>query len=630
MGLFVANSLILAALSMYSMCPRYKGNSRGTLFAAQFSPTTTHYTNFADSHLQTTLLNNHHTMAPNTGSIADFHPADTDYNPAIRRHHGRPAAYRRSPLSAQLNPEAISALETPATDRSNRPRLTIQTSNLSTSPEPSGDEADTPHPSQDDGSSSADGVLDSHVESQGPATTATSGPVSPVDPTTNNDRSTGDKPPSPISPIAGPSTVGPQVRIANETKPRRPLTPLQQQRETLRIMLRDFDRHILEPGEGEHHWTRFQGALQPAVQTLATNQIIHALKHHLPSVQELLSQNAHLRRALVETQARHDAIEVEMEGLREENRSLRGAHDRLQVSGDGSENIKDLTLGNEQMKIELEKARKELQESFDERQIEEGNLRLDINATEEALGTLQRKHDAVLADHYLLRTQAQQTTRSVQGAQQEAREAGQEAAALRAQLQEAQANSTATTDQITRLEGQVRDSLGVVLDLRGKISNLESRQAKGKQGESSDNAEATKAKPKATSHSPRSPESYPTPTSPPSPPPTRPARGPSGPAEDTTGASPPVSPLEQARRDLLADRRNIASIIDPLEASAYSSRSHPHHQRVRARGRPDRQSHPGPPARHPRPANDQGRLPPSGTPSGRRPEADRAAAKRLG
>lgn len=447
-------------------------------------------------------------MAPNTGSIADFHPADTTFNPAIQRNRGRPAAYRRSPLSAELNtealstpetpptaqsnPEARSTLGTPATDRSNRPRLTINTNDLSTSPESVGDEADTPHPSQDDGSSPTDQLLDSSSGPHLPATTDTSGSVSPVSPTNDNDvspsetvspvsptkdddRATADRPLSPVSPIDGPSTVGPHVRFADESNTRLPLTPLQQHREALRTLTRAFDTHILEPGEGEAHWMRFRGALQPAAETLATDQIIHALKHHLPSVQETLSQNAQLRGALAETQARQDASEVEVANLREENRGLRGALDRLQIPGEGGEQVRDLTIENEQLKIELEKAQKELQESFDEREIEEGNLKFEITAGEEALAALQREHDAVLADRQLLRTQAQQAAPTVQRAQQEARIAGREAASLRAQLRDSQATSTATAAQVTMLERQVMEahSVGWISAGRSSILNLD-------------------------------------------------------------------------------------------------------------------------------------------------------------
>lgn len=508
-------------------------------------------------------------MTSNTGSIADFHPADINYNPAIRRHRGRPAAYRHSPLSSLLDPEASRAPETPATDRSNRPRLTIQTLDFSNPPEPAGDEADTPHPSQDDDFSSTDEVLDSYYDSPSPSPPATANKFEsdcPVSPTDGNDCSTGDDPLSPVSPIDGPSTVGPHVRFADDPHPKTLLTPLQQQRETLRNLLRNFDRHILEPGVGEPQWMRFRGALQPAVHTLATDQIIHALKQHLPSVQETLSQNAQLRGALAETQGRQDANEVELERLQEENRGLRGALDQLQVAGEESEHIKDLTLESEQTKIELEKTQKELQESFDEREIDEGNFRFEITAAEEALATLQREHDAVLADRQVLRTQAQQTTHSLQLAQQELRDAGQEALALRGHLQKAQTTSTATTNQITMLERQVIDSHDVVLNLREQIFNLESRQAKEKQREKSSDTETTEAKRTDLSHSPDSPE-------PSTPPATEPTHFPFPPTEDTTAPpSPALSPLEQARRDLLADRRNIASIIDPLAASAYSTR----------------------------------------------------------
>ena len=356
------------------------------------------------------------------------------------------------------------------------------------------------------------------------------------------------------------------MRFADDPHPNNPLTPLQQQRENLRNLLRNFDTHILEPGVGESQWMRFRGALQPAVHTLATDQIIHALKQHLPSVQETLSQNAQFRGALAETQGRQDANEVEMERLQEENRGLRGALDRLQVAGEESEHIKDLTLESEQTKIELEKTQKELQESFDEREIEEGNLRIEITAAEEALAALQREHDAVLADRQVLRTQAQQTTHSLQRAQQQLRDAGQEALALRGQLQEAQATSTATTDQITMLERQVIDSHGVVLNLREQILDLESRQAKEKQRDDSSDTETTEDKRTAMSQSPDSPE-------PSTPPATGPTHFPFPPAEATTAPTSTHSPLEQARRNLLADRRNIASIIDPLAASAYSTRS---------------------------------------------------------
>lgn len=508
-------------------------------------------------------------MTSNTGSIADFHPADINYDPAIRRHRGRPAAYRRSPLSSPLDLEASSAPETPATDRSNRPRLTIQTFDYSTASEPAADEADTPHPSQDDGFSSTDEVLDSYYDSPSPpATEKKFESDCPVSPTDGNDRSTGDKPLSPVSPIDGPTTAGPHVRFADDPHPKTPLTPLQQQRETLRNLLRKFDTHILEPGVGEPQWMRFRGALQPAVHTLATDQIIHALKQHLPSVQETLSQNAQLRGALAETHGRQDANELEMKRLQEENRGLRGALDQLQVTGEESEHIKDLTLESEQTKIELEKTLKELQESFDEREIDEGNFRFEITAAEEALATLQREHDAVLADRQVLRTQAQQTSHSLQRAQQEARDAGQEALALRGQLQEAQATSTATADQIAMLERQVVDSHDVVLNLREQILNLESRQAQEKQRDDSSDTETTEDKRTDLSHSPDSPE-------PSTPPATGPTHFPFPPTEATTTSSSStstLSPLERARRDLLADRRNIASIIDPLAASAYSTR----------------------------------------------------------
>lgn len=50
--LFIANSLTLAALFVYSTCPWYKGSSWSRVFAAQLSPSITPHPNPAN--LQTT------------------------------------------------------------------------------------------------------------------------------------------------------------------------------------------------------------------------------------------------------------------------------------------------------------------------------------------------------------------------------------------------------------------------------------------------------------------------------------------------------------------------------------------------------------------------------------------------
>lgn len=524
---------------------------------------------------------------PLIGSNADFHPADKAYNPNLGRHRGRAKTYGPSPLSAQSTPETVSTSETPIIDRSNRPRLTIDTGSLPTLTELSSDLADTPHPSHENTSGSTDDTPGTYFPPQLPDTTDTPDPTPLVSPTEDDEPPADDSPVSPISPIAGPSTVGPRVRFTNTPHPRHnPPTPLQQHRETLRNLVRDFQSHILEPGEGQPDWTRFQGALQPAAQTLAANQILHALQHHLPSVQRSQAQMAQLRRALAETQRRQDEDREELKRLREENGGLRGALDRLETGGEDGPQVKDLTVEVEQMRIKLETAEQELQQSFEEREIDEGNAKLELTETEEELATLRREHEVVLTDRQFLRTQAQQTEESLRHAREEESEAHEQVASLATQIQQLHAAMANTTLQHSARERQVREAHGVVQDLREQVSNLQEELAKGTKRETS--AEAGTAGDKEEEKGEKSPDSPVPETNTPGQ--TRHIFGQvswpfsvirralqssSSPADMTPTQPPPSSPLERARQELRINRPTVRSIVDPLEAGKYASNSIP-------------------------------------------------------
>ncbi|KAI9872740.1 MAG: hypothetical protein M1830_001241, partial [Pleopsidium flavum] len=137
-----------------------------------------------------------------TGSNPDFHPADTTYNPLLQRHRGRPGTHRPSPLSAQSTPETVSTLEAPIIDRSNRPRLTIDTGSLPDFTEVSGDLADTPHPSHENASGSSADAPGTYFPPQPPAATDTTDPTPLVSPTRDDGLPVDD---SPVSPLTEPN-----------------------------------------------------------------------------------------------------------------------------------------------------------------------------------------------------------------------------------------------------------------------------------------------------------------------------------------------------------------------------------------------------------------------------------------
>ncbi|MCJ1362572.1 hypothetical protein MMC16_001676 [Acarospora aff. strigata] len=533
-------------------------------------------------------------MDSGSGSFLDHHPADTTYNPGINRHRGRPATYQRSPLSVASTPETVSTSEPPVFDRSNRPRLNIDTSSLPTSPEVSADLADTPHPAREDSPTSTDNVVDSYFQPTVPVTTdspESDRPMSPIreSESSSEDRPTvttiadapesdrpvspiredeppaEDRPVSPISPIARSSTVGPHVRFADEPQPRRALTSLEQHRETLRTIIQDFNKIILEPGEEEPDWMKFRGALMPAAETLTANQIIQALKHHLPSVQHSQWQNAQLRNALEATQRQRDEDQPELERLRSENEGLQGALNRLQIHGEEGQQVKDLITENEQLKIQLEAAQKELHESFEDRLIDEGNLRHEIIAMEEELAAQKTTHEAIFNDRQLLRMQVQQNEHNLRRAEEQRDQARQGVASIGVRLQLSQANLRETNNRLAAMETQNSDANRDVQNLREQIFNLEA----ALQRERASPAPRSPTSPTSPT-SPRSPRSRTSPTS------QAPTQSTATSSASASNPSPPSSRLQRARQDLVSQNpRLVHKIVDPLEAAGYAKSSIP-------------------------------------------------------
>ncbi len=431
-------------------------------------------------------------MSGLTGSNPDFHPADRAFNSALNRHRGRCSSYRPSPLSIELTPETVSTSEATSTDHAHRPQLTINISDIPSAAELDGHLADTPNPSTEEDQFPPDeglgiALLPSLVES---------------------------------SEVLSKELGLTSRSSANASS--RTLTPLHEEREALRNMLQEFGTYVLEPGERQPDLDGFRAALEPATQKLAADQIIHAIKHHLPSVQRATSQIAQLRGALHRVQHSQEADLAELKRLRAENTSLRGALDRLSIPNEEAQQVRNLAVEIEQIKTELAAAQKDHQENSEQWIVEEGNRRLEVNEIEAYLAALRKEYDLVLADRQQLRA----TLRRAEG-----------------EIKDACESITLSKTQLATTEPQ-----RPAAEVPEPILALEEQHIEGGE-QTSDEGEILRS----VRYTP--------------PPPTPSSFAESAPSQRTS------TPLQEARHNLLIRRPLIDSIIDPLEESGYNPRS---------------------------------------------------------